>query len=99
MSLGDNRDRFTLGKETSHPTSLHMCAPVLQVTWGPRSLEQWLRFWQATPYNTFDLGYLMNWGARWVVKQEQTAACGRRRRLLLTMHSSWQEAQCVTGLC
>jgi hypothetical protein len=36
----------------------------VQVQWGPKSLEQWLKFWQTTPYNTFDVGYLMNWGAR-----------------------------------
>lgn len=56
----------------------------MQVTWGPRSLEQWLRFWQGTPYNTFDLGYLMNWGARWVL-QQAAAADGSRHRLLRTM--------------
>jgi hypothetical protein len=36
----------------------------VQVQWGPKSLEEWLKFWQTTPYNTFDVGYLMNWGAR-----------------------------------
>jgi hypothetical protein len=36
----------------------------LQVQWGPKSLEEWLKFWQTSPYNTFDVGYLMNWGAR-----------------------------------
>lgn len=36
----------------------------LQVQWGPKALEGWLKFWQTTPYNSFDVGYLMNWGAR-----------------------------------
>lgn len=36
----------------------------VQVAWGPVSLMEWLKFWQTTPYNSFDIGYLMNWGAR-----------------------------------
>lgn len=50
----------------------------LQVQWGPKSLEEWLKFWQTSPYNTFDVGYLMNWGARCAhphVAEECRAGC------------------------
>jgi hypothetical protein len=36
----------------------------LQVQWGPKSLEGWLVFWQTTPNNSFDVGYMVSWGAR-----------------------------------
>jgi hypothetical protein len=36
----------------------------LQVKWGPKSLEGWLVFWQTTPNNSFDVGYMISWGAR-----------------------------------
>lgn len=36
----------------------------LQVQWGPKSLEGWLVFWQTTPNNSFDVGYMISWGAR-----------------------------------
>lgn len=36
----------------------------LQVQWGPVALEGWLKFWLTTPENSFDVGYLINWGAR-----------------------------------
>lgn len=69
-----------------------MCASVLQVTWGPRSLEQWLRFWQATPFNTFDVGYLMNWGARWVWQQAAGPDGSRRPQAPSSAHHAQQAA-------
>lgn len=36
----------------------------LLVSWGPISLTGWLKFWVTAPEYSFDIGYLMNWGAR-----------------------------------
>lgn len=38
----------------------------VQLQWGPEALLGWLKFWVSSPLNSFDVGYLMNWGARWV---------------------------------
>lgn len=35
-------------------------------TWGPCSLQGWLKFWVQSPQYNFDVPYLMAWGARCV---------------------------------
>jgi hypothetical protein len=36
----------------------------VQLQWGPQALLSWLRFWETSPLNSFDVGYMINWGAR-----------------------------------
>jgi hypothetical protein len=38
----------------------------LTTAWGPESIRGWLKFWSSSPVYSFDVGYLMAWGARCV---------------------------------
>lgn len=36
----------------------------LTTAWGPEAIRGWLKFWSSSPMYSFDVGYLMAWGAR-----------------------------------
>ncbi|WIA30558.1 hypothetical protein OEZ86_000641 [Tetradesmus obliquus] len=37
----------------------------LTTAWGPEAIRGWLKFWSSSPVYSFDVGYLMAWGARY----------------------------------
>jgi hypothetical protein len=36
----------------------------LTAAWGPEAIRGWLKFWSSSQVYSFDVGYLMAWGAR-----------------------------------